>query len=225
MFLQNAPVELTGEVSVGHHCEKLTGWVLNHLQLEPYKPGTFAGRAHQLNYIPLACHLPGKVLRFCHICTHSKKKRRWLAVNRGFYVGYRYGDHGTNIGCWWLFWPAVIPLKKLIYAVMVRALVKRSCQIILKKHSLDKAWLPRSPLGLAWGQKTRASHYCHRHVFIKCCLLGQAFDGNSLMSLGKYHAGNFLKKMLCTRFTLLRLSRTIIRPRICFSVHVKLGKL
>ena len=37
---------------IWHHCEKLPRRVLNHHQLGHYKPGTFAGSAHQVNDVP-----------------------------------------------------------------------------------------------------------------------------------------------------------------------------
>ena len=37
---------------IWHHCEKLSRRVLNHHQLGHYKPGTFAGSAHQVNDVP-----------------------------------------------------------------------------------------------------------------------------------------------------------------------------
>ena len=47
--------------AIWHQCEKLPRLVSNHHQLAPYKPSTFAGKAHHVNDVPLACHLPGKV--------------------------------------------------------------------------------------------------------------------------------------------------------------------
>ena len=38
--------------AIWHHCEKLPRRVLNHYQLGPYKPGAFAGSAHQVNDVP-----------------------------------------------------------------------------------------------------------------------------------------------------------------------------
>ena len=43
------------------HYEKLPRLVPNHQQLLTYMPGTFDGSAHQVNDVPQACHLQGKV--------------------------------------------------------------------------------------------------------------------------------------------------------------------
>ena len=55
---QNAPVELTGEVTVQQYKRrfgttvKSSPDVPNHYQFGRYKPGTFAGSAHQVNDVP-----------------------------------------------------------------------------------------------------------------------------------------------------------------------------
>ena len=55
--LQNAPIEFTSDVSLGaqeaiwRHCEKLPGYVHNHHKLGHYEPDTYAGSAHQVNYV------------------------------------------------------------------------------------------------------------------------------------------------------------------------------
>ena len=89
------------------------------------------------------------IARFYHLCAHSKRRRWWMAVNRGFLVWvYRHGNHGTRAGCWWFYGQPSF-------------LANSSCtnEAILSDHPqlstvLTRCGLPRSPHGLAWHQSS-----------------------------------------------------------------------
>ena len=137
--------------AIWHHGEKLPRRVPNHHQLGPYEPSTFAGSAHQVNDIPLSCHLLGKAV----IWTRHRRRHAangplscsatsvpipsgdgggWHSLRASLWV-YRHGNHGTRVSCWWFFRPALIPYNFLICAFKARVFMKRSCQTIL-----NKAW-------------------------------------------------------------------------------------
>ena len=59
---------------IWRYCGKLPIRGPNHHQIGPYEPCNLAGSVHQVNGVPYACHLPGKV----GISTHH---RRWHAAS------------------------------------------------------------------------------------------------------------------------------------------------
>ena len=70
-------------------------------------------------------------VRFRHLCAHSKRRRRWLAVSRGFIVGLYARLPRDKSRLLTVVRPALIPYRYLIRAVKARALKKRSCRTIL----------------------------------------------------------------------------------------------
>ena len=100
---------------IWRYCGKLPIRGPNHHQLGPYEPGTLAGSTHQVNGVPKACHLPGKV----RISTHHRRWHAasgllsgsatsaptpsgddggWQSAGASLWV-YMPGNHGTRIGC------------------------------------------------------------------------------------------------------------------------------
>ena len=77
--------------AIWHHCEKLPWRVLSHQQVAPYKPDTFAGGVHQVNDIPLARHLLGKIgmlpMGHCQVLPPLCPLQSEMTVNRGFLAG------------------------------------------------------------------------------------------------------------------------------------------
>ena len=70
-------------------------------------------------------------VRFRHLYAHSKRRRRWLAVSRGFVVGLYAQYPWDKSRLLTLVRPALIPYRFLICAVKARAFKKRSCRTIL----------------------------------------------------------------------------------------------
>ena len=70
-------------------------------------------------------------VRFRHLCAHSKRRRRWLEVGRGFVVGLYAQLPRDKSRLLTVVWPALIPYRFLIRAVKAQALKKRSCRTIL----------------------------------------------------------------------------------------------
>ena len=99
----NAPVELTGEVSVAPH------------QLGTYKAATFLVKLES-RLVTEDEMLP---IGHCQILPPL--------------CPYRHGNHPTRASSRWFSWPAFISYKFLLCAVKARALMKRSCGTILNK--------------------------------------------------------------------------------------------
>ena len=115
--------------------------VPNHHQLWLYKPVTFAGSTHKVNYVPYTCHLPGKVgILTRHwrwhaanwpwsgsatsVPTPSGDGCGWQSTWISLWV-YRHGSHGTS--------QLLVVFRPAHCKVKAQSLMKRSCWTTLNK--------------------------------------------------------------------------------------------
>ena len=138
--------------TIWHHCEKLPRRVPKHHQLGPYKPGTFAGSAHQVNDVPQAYHLLGKI----EIWTHHQKWHAAIGLLSGYATsvptpsGDGHGWQSTGASLW-------------VYRHGRRQ--GPSTYEAIRRIILNKAWSRRgvvfwgvrSPRGLVWHQSASGS--------------------------------------------------------------------
>ena len=135
-----------------------------------YKPGTFAGSAHQVNDISEACYLLGKVGIWTHhwiwhaangslpdsatnVPTPSGDGGGWQSTG-AFLCVYRHGNHGTTAGCWR---SSAIPHS--IQIPHLRRQGPSTYESTLWDHPqqitvLTTRSLPRIPRGLPWHQSS-----------------------------------------------------------------------
>ena len=97
------------------------------------------------------------IVRLCHLCAHSKWRRRWLSVNRGFLVGLWARKQPDKSRLLVVFHPALFPCKFLICAFKPEHLRSDPIGPSWTKHGLYEVWSAEEPRGLAWHQSSGGS--------------------------------------------------------------------
>ena len=158
---------------IWHHCEKFPQSVLNHHQLGSYKPGPFAKSAHQVNDVPLACHLSGKVGIWTRhwrwhasneplsgsatsVPTPNEDGGGWQSTEASLWVDM-HGNHRTRAGCWWFSDQPSFHTNSLSTPSRPEHLWSDPVRPSGTKPGLDEMRSSEESLGFAWHQSSSGS--------------------------------------------------------------------